>query len=177
MPRLRLPRISIASLRSRVPSDERLVSLALVAGFVVVIGFIATFVLIAGANVGERTAVKVPAIPAITNVDEPATTTTERPPPPVIGSARPTVSQEAVVQPAPKPKPKPKPTPKPQPPAPPAPPTDNPPQPPDPGPGGPPKADPWDHCAPEGAHAVTKHRHIPLVCHDGRWHFVDFGGR
>jgi hypothetical protein len=130
---------------------------------------------IAGANVGEGMAVKVPAVPTITNVDEPAptTTTTERPPPPVIGSARPTVgSQEAVVKPAPKPKPKPKPAPKPQPPAPPAPPTGNPP--PDPGPGDPPTADPFDRCFPEGSHAVTKHRHIPLICRDGRWHFEDF---
>jgi len=129
-------------------------------------------VLIASANVGEGVAVKVPAIPTISNVVEPApTTTTERPPPPVIGTARPTVgSQEAVVQPAPKPKPKPAPKPK-QKPEPPKPPTNNPPPPPGPDPGQP-TADPYDRCAPEGAKAFTKHRHIPLVCRDGRWHFV-----
>lgn len=175
MPRLRLPRISVASLRERVPSEERLVLLAQIAGFVVVIGVIATFVLIASANVGEGMAVKQPPVPTITNVGEPAptTTTTEPAPPPVSQVAPPTVGSEvAVVKPAPKPKPKPAP----KPPAPPAPPTSTNP-PPDPGPGKPPTADPYDHCAPEGAQAVTKHRHIPLVCHDGRWHFADFGGR
>jgi outer membrane biosynthesis protein TonB len=177
MPRLRLPRINIASLRSRVSSEERLMSLALVAGFVVVIGVVAAFVLIASANVGEGVAVKVPAIPTITDTSQPETTTTreaERPERPLLPATGISTTQAEVV----KVPPKPRPTPKPQPPKPvPAPPPQPAPtvQPPDPGPGpgpGPVEADPYDHCAPEGAQAVTRHRHIPLVCRDGRWHFV-----
>jgi hypothetical protein len=175
MPRLRLPRIGLASLRDRAPSDEheRLVLVAQIAGCLVVIGAVVTFVLIASANAGEGMAVRQPPIPTITDSSAPATTptTTEPAPPPVSEVAAPATvgSQEAVVKPKPKPHPRP-PKPAPTQPAPPAPPTT---QPPDPGP--PQTADPYGHCAPEGAQAFTKHRHIPLVCHDGRWHFADFG--
>jgi|SRR3954452_4492 outer membrane biosynthesis protein TonB len=173
MPRLRLPRISIASLRSRVSSEERLMSLALVAGFVVVIGVIAAFVLIASANVGEGMAVKVPPIPTITDSSQPEAPTTtrepERPQRPLLPATGISTTQAEAVKVPPKPKPAPKP--KPPKPAPGPPPKPVPTSHPGPGPG-PVEADPYDRCSPEGAQAVTKHRHIALVCRDGRWHFV-----
>ena len=177
MPRLRLPRIRLASLRDRVPSEERFVLAALVAAFVVVIGVVAGFVLIA-ANSGGGEKVAVPQIPTITNAGDPGPVTTierapERPQKPLVTTTTTTTTTTTSVQThvqvvRPKPKP-PKPVPRPpQQPKPPKPPTSTPP----PDDGGVQTGVPYERCSPEGAKGVTKGHRIPLVCKDGRWHFV-----
>lgn len=176
MPRFRLPRIDLASLRDRLRSDEQLALIAQLAALVVVLGAVATFVLLAANSGGEDgDAAKRPAIPTISDAGGPEPTVSPPPPTHVDTTiAMPTVTTTTatpaeVVKPKPKPKPRPKPpTARPHPPT-----LPGPTPPPD--DGGIQTGVPWERCSPEGAQGVTKNHHLPLVCHDGRWHPAGIG--
>jgi hypothetical protein len=182
MRRFRLPRIRLAGRGEREPGDEheRLVLVAVIAGFVVVLAGIAGFVLFAAASGNGSAAPENPAIPSITDAGNADPTTTTEPaalPPPVTKpSAKPSTKPSATPSATPSPtraevaKPRPRP----------ATPTSRPAVPtsgtlPVPGPGGGQVANPWDGCSPEGARASTPRFHLPMVCHDGRWHVVSSG--
>jgi hypothetical protein len=178
MPRFRLPRIGLANLRDRLRSDERLALVAQLAALVVVLGVVATFVLVA-ANSGDEDseAANRPAIPTISDAGGPEPTVSKPPPThkdttiamPTVTTT--TATPAEVVKPKPKPKPRPRPTAHPTRPVPLPQPTATPP----PDDGGIQTGVPWERCSPEGAQGVTKIHHLPLVCHDGRWHPAGIG--
>jgi hypothetical protein len=156
--------------RAAGEENDRLGLVAVVAGFVVVTGIIATFVLMVANSSGTGSAAPNPPVPTITDPSGPASTETQptnpAPVPPVAAKpiAPATVgTQTQVVKPKPKPKPAP---PKP----PPASSSSRPPSPP-PGGGHDQIGRPFDRCSPEGAHAVTSKHHAPLVCRNGHWQF------
>jgi hypothetical protein len=161
MPRLKLPGL---------PGEEhgRLVLVAQVAGFAVLIAGIAAFVMFAATS-GNRAAPPDPAVPSITDAGAPAPVTTTEPDE-SLTPRPPVVQQPAAAQ-----KPRPKPA-RPAPAAPrkPAPPAGTRPAP-GPGDGGVGPRNPWESCDVEGAHAFSPRFHLPLVCVDGRWHFAQDG--
>jgi hypothetical protein len=176
MPRFRLPRIDLASLRDRLRSDERLALVAQLAALVVVLGVVATFVLVAVHSGDEDSeAAKHPAIPTISDAGGPEPTVSKPQPThedttiamPTVTTTT-TATPAEVVKPKPKPKPRPRPTGHPTRPVP----LPRPTPPPPPDDGGVQTGVPYERCSPEGAKGVTKGHRIPLVCKDGRWHFV-----
>jgi hypothetical protein len=182
MPALRFPRLTLPAWlrRGGTPGEEndRLVRVAVVAGFVVVTGIIAAFVLMVANSSGTGSAAPNPPVPTITDPSTPASTGT-RPanPAPVPPAAAKPIAPSTVGKQAQLLEPKPKPRPAPPKPAPSPPPSSSSSQPPPPtgnghGHGGDQIARPFDPCSPEGAHAVTGKHHFPLVCRGGQWQFA-----
>jgi hypothetical protein len=143
----------------------RLALVAWIAGFVVVIGVVAGFVVMTATSGDDAVVAVNPAVPTITDAGGPESEQAPVPPPP-LGTESitpPASSRQAVVTPRPKPKP---PRPKRKPihasPRKPV------------GRGHDRISRPWDKCSPEGAHAFTSGHIYPLVCQDGRWQIEPF---